>query len=35
MEENETDHNTVKGLAKEYYKNGNIKSIGIAICNIF
>ena len=33
MEENETDHNTVNGLAKEYYKNGNIKYKSIVIRN--
>ena len=35
MEENETNHNTIDGMAKEFYKNGNIKSISIAIRNIF
>ncbi len=35
MEENETDHNTINGMAKEFYKNGNIKSISIVIRNIF
>jgi len=34
-EENETDHNTVNGLAKEYYKNGNIKCKSIVIHNAF
>ncbi|HEX9063433.1 MAG TPA: hypothetical protein VF941_24945 [Clostridia bacterium] len=35
MEENMTDHNTVDGIAKEFYKNGNIKSISIVIRNVF
>ena len=35
MEENETEHNTINGLAKEFYKNGNLKSISIVIRNIF
>lgn len=35
MEENETNHNTIDGISKEFYKNGNIKSISIAIRNIF
>jgi len=34
LTENETDHNTVKGLAKEYYKNGNIKYKSIVISNV-
>ena len=33
MEESETDHNTVNGVAKEFYKNGNIKAISIVIRN--
>ncbi|WPC43910.1 hypothetical protein [Clostridium sp. JS66] len=33
MEESETDHNTVNGVAKEFFKNGNIKSISILIRN--
>ncbi|HEX9061673.1 MAG TPA: hypothetical protein VF941_15940 [Clostridia bacterium] len=35
MEENETNHNTIDGVAKEFYKNGNIKSISIVIRNVF
>lgn len=35
MEENDTDHNTIDGVAKEFYKNGNIKSISIVIRNVF
>lgn len=35
MEENETEHNTIDGIAKEFYKNGNLKSISIVIRNIF
>jgi len=35
MDENMTDHNTVDGIAKEFYKNGNIKSISIVIRNVF
>ncbi len=35
MEENETDHNTVNGVAKEFYRNGNIKSISVVIHNVF
>lgn len=33
--ENETDHNTVNGLAVEYYKSGQIKSKSIVIRNLF
>jgi len=35
MEENDTDHNTIDGVSKEFYKNGNIKSISIVIRNVF
>lgn len=35
MEENDTNHNTIDGVAKEFYKNGNIKSISIVIRNVF
>ncbi|MGN6713338.1 hypothetical protein [Anaerocolumna jejuensis] len=35
MEENETDHNTVNGVAKEFYRNGNIKTISVVIHNVF
>ncbi len=35
MEENMMDHNTIDGIAKEFYKNGNIKSISIVIRNVF
>jgi len=34
MEENETDHNTINGLAKEFYKNGKLKTIAIVIRNV-
>lgn len=34
-EENMTDHNTIDGIATEFYKNGNIKSISIVIRNVF
>lgn len=33
--ENETDHNTVHGLAIEYYKSGKVKSKSIVIRNLF
>lgn len=35
MEENKTNHNTIDGVAKEFYKNGSIKSISIVIRNVF
>lgn len=35
MEENETNYNTVDGIAKEFYKNGNVKSISLVIRNVF
>lgn len=35
MEENETNHNTLDGLVKEFYKCGNLKSQAMVIRNIF
>lgn len=35
MEINQVEHNTINGLAKEFYRNGNIKSQSIVIRNIF
>lgn len=31
---NQTDHNTTNGIAKEYHKNGNLKSQSIVIRNV-
>lgn len=31
---NETDHNTTNGIAKEFYKNGQLKSQSIVIRNV-
>lgn len=35
MVENDMDHNTVNGVSKEFFKDGKIKSIGVAIRNVF
>jgi antitoxin component YwqK of YwqJK toxin-antitoxin module len=35
MEQNNTDHNTINGIAKEFYRNGQVKSVGIAIRNVY
>lgn len=34
-EMNETAHNTIDGVAKEFYKNGQLKSQSIVIRNVF
>lgn len=34
QELNETDHNTINGVAKEFYKNGRLKSQSIVIRNV-
>lgn len=34
QEINETDHNTINGIAKEFYRNGQLKSQSIVIRNV-
>ncbi|MEK3788635.1 hypothetical protein [Paenibacillus sp. FSL K6-1230] len=35
QEFNETDHNTINGIAKEFYKNGQLRSQSVVIRNVY